>query len=51
MQNSEKNVKKIIITVNGEPVGNGILIDTITYAPIKMQDEPSIHSTKTTNSP
>lgn len=30
----QNNVKKIMITVNGKPVGNGLLIDKITYAPV-----------------
>lgn len=34
MQNKEKNYKKMLITVNGEPVGKGLLIDKVTYAPI-----------------
>jgi len=34
MQNKEKNYKKMLVTVNGEPVGNGLLIDKVTYAPI-----------------
>lgn len=34
MQKNEKNYKKMLITVNGEPVGNGLLIDKVTYAPI-----------------
>ncbi|MFC7677993.1 hypothetical protein [Paenibacillus sp. GCM10028914] len=28
------NVKKIMVTVNGKPVGNGLLIDKVTYAPV-----------------
>ncbi|WP_179087356.1 hypothetical protein [Paenibacillus glucanolyticus] len=32
---SDNNVKKIMITVNGKPVGNGLLIDKVTYAPIQ----------------
>ncbi|MBX4150311.1 hypothetical protein [Paenibacillus lautus] len=31
----DNNVKKIMITVNGKPVGNGLLIDKVTYAPIQ----------------
>lgn len=30
----QNNVKKIMITVNGKPVGNGLLIDKTTYAPV-----------------
>lgn len=30
----QNNVKKIIITVNGKPVGNGLVIDKVTYAPV-----------------
>lgn len=30
----QNNVKKIMITVNGKQVGNGLLIDKVTYAPI-----------------
>ncbi|MGG4344018.1 hypothetical protein [Paenibacillus lautus] len=31
----DNNVKKIMVTVNGKPVGNGLLIDKVTYAPIQ----------------
>ena len=30
----DSNVKKIMITVNGKPIGNGLLIDKVTYAPV-----------------
>ncbi|MGG1879636.1 hypothetical protein ABDI30_18950 [Paenibacillus cisolokensis] len=30
----DNNIKKIMITVNGKPVGNGLFIDKITYAPV-----------------
>ncbi|GAB6929264.1 hypothetical protein JCM10914A_32470 [Paenibacillus sp. JCM 10914] len=32
---NESNVKKIKITVNGKPVGNGLIIDKVTYAPVQ----------------
>jgi len=34
MQKKEKNYRKLLVTVNGEPVGNGLLIDKVTFAPI-----------------
>lgn len=34
----DNNVKKIMITVNGKPVGNGLLIDKVTYAPIQRNE-------------
>lgn len=36
----ENNVKKIMITVNGKPVGNGLLIDKVTYAPVNRRPTP-----------
>ncbi|WP_161487816.1 hypothetical protein [Paenibacillus glacialis] len=36
MQNKEENHKKLLVTVNGEPVGNVLLIDKVTFAPILM---------------
>lgn len=44
MQNKEKNYKKMVITVNGEPVGNGLLIDKVTYAPISKRANSNIAS-------
>ena len=35
----EDNVKKIMITVNGKPVGSGLLIDKVTYAPVNRTAE------------
>ncbi|MBO2944007.1 hypothetical protein JJQ72_08520 [Paenibacillus sp. F411] len=31
---NDNNVKKIMITVNGKPVGSGLWIDKTTYAPV-----------------
>lgn len=38
MMMKENNMKKIMITVNGKPVGNGLWIDKVTYAPIQRTD-------------
>ncbi|WP_169725594.1 hypothetical protein [Paenibacillus bovis] len=35
----DPNFKKIMITVNGEPVGDGLLIDRVTYAPVRDNRE------------
>lgn len=37
--NFDPNFKKITITVNGEPVGNGLLIDRVTYVPVRDNRE------------
>ena len=34
MDNKNSNLKKVMITVNGKPVGDGLLIDKITYVPV-----------------
>ncbi|NMO95222.1 hypothetical protein [Paenibacillus lemnae] len=39
---NDNNVKKIMITVNGKPVGNGLLIDKVTYAPVTGAAEYSL---------
>ncbi|MEW4368487.1 hypothetical protein [Paenibacillus kandeliae] len=36
--NFDPNFKKVMITVNGEPVGNGLVIDRITYAPVREHE-------------
>ncbi|MFD1885885.1 hypothetical protein [Paenibacillus wenxiniae] len=36
--NFESNFKKVMITVNGEPVGKGLVIDSVTYAPVRDID-------------
>ena len=36
--NFESNFKKVMITVNGEPVGKGLVIDSVTYAPVREQE-------------
>lgn len=39
MHMNNNNVKKIMITVNGKPVGNGLVIDKVTYAPVGRTEE------------
>lgn len=34
----EQQYKKMLITVNGEPIGKEIWIDRITYAPVLASD-------------
>lgn len=36
--NFDNNYRKIQITVNGEPVGDGLVLDRITYAPLREED-------------
>ncbi|WP_322902935.1 hypothetical protein [Paenibacillus campi] len=36
--NFEANFKKVMITVNGEPVGKGLVIDSVTYAPVREHE-------------
>lgn len=40
MQKIEQQYKKIMITVNGEPVGKGLWIDKVTYAPVQIHEDP-----------
>lgn len=34
MYTTNPDFKKIQVTVNGEPVGNGLLLDSVTFRPI-----------------
>ncbi|MDO3408534.1 hypothetical protein QWJ34_02000 [Saccharibacillus sp. CPCC 101409] len=34
MHTPNTNMKKIMITVNGEPVGSGLLLDSVTFRPL-----------------
>ncbi|WP_166273192.1 hypothetical protein [Saccharibacillus alkalitolerans] len=34
MYTTNTNFKKITVTVNGEPVGNGLLLDSVTFRPV-----------------
>lgn len=40
----QNNVKKIMITVNGKPVGNGLVIDKVTYAPVVTTSDTYLHN-------
>lgn len=37
MYTTNTNFKKIRVTVNGEPVGNGLLLDSVTFRPISAE--------------
>ncbi|WP_170308011.1 hypothetical protein [Paenibacillus dakarensis] len=39
----QNNLKRIMITVNGKPVGNGLLIDKVTYAPVASESDAYIN--------
>lgn len=36
--NFDHNYRKIQITVNGEPVGDGLVLDRVTYAPLREEE-------------
>lgn len=36
--NFDHNYRKIQITVNGEPVGDELVLDRVTYAPVNDED-------------
>ncbi len=37
MYATDSNLTKIIVTVNGEPVGNGLLLDSVTFRPVSPE--------------
>ncbi|GGN98973.1 hypothetical protein [Saccharibacillus kuerlensis] len=39
MYTTNSNFKKIMVTVNGEPVGNGLVLDSITFRPVNEQND------------
>ncbi|ODP29953.1 hypothetical protein PO903_10840 [Paenibacillus sp. PK4536] len=44
--NFDNNYRKIQITVNGEPVGDGLVLDRITYAPLREEDDKADKATQ-----
>jgi len=47
---NNNNVKKIMITVNGKPVGNGLVIDKVTYAPVGRTEEARSEASRAASS-
>ncbi len=39
MYSTNSDFKKIKVTVNGQPVGNGLVLDSITFRPITGESE------------
>ncbi|WP_179218426.1 hypothetical protein [Saccharibacillus sp. O23] len=37
MYATDSNLTKIIVTVNGEQVGNGLLLDSVTFRPVNPE--------------
>ena len=38
VSNQSASTKTIMITLNGEPVGRKLIIDSVTYAPVNQTD-------------
>ncbi len=37
MYTTNSTFKKITVTLNGEPVGNGLLLDSVTFRPVNAE--------------